>query len=114
MCFSKCFKFDIDSRNGLNKIFTVCNFGNTLAVTIMFFSKCLKFEVDSRNGTKNREKFFVFQIIAFELGVAYSHNLKQDTWHRMSMCLETTPTFHLTLGETFSKSTFLRMMKKHD
>ena len=27
------------------------------------------------------KKFFVFQIIAFELGVANSRNFQQDTWH---------------------------------
>ena len=46
--------------SGLTKIFIVCNFGNTLAVTIMFISKCLKFNVHSRNGTKNQEKVFRF------------------------------------------------------
>ena len=40
-------------ESGLTKIFTVSNFGNTLAVTIMFFPKSLKFDVDLRNGIKN-------------------------------------------------------------
>ena len=35
---------------------------------------------------KMQKKFIVFQIIAFELGVADSHNLEQDTCHRMLMC----------------------------
>ena len=35
---------------------------------------------------KIQEKFFVFQIIAFELGVADSLNLEYDTCHRESMC----------------------------
>ena len=35
---------------------------------------------------KGEKKFFVFQIIAFELGVANSLNLQQDTYHRQSMC----------------------------
>ena len=30
-------------------------------------------------------KFFVFQIVAFELGVANSHNLEQDTCPRQSI-----------------------------
>ena len=72
--------------SGLTKILIVCNFGNTLALTIMFISKCLKFNVDSRNGTKIKKKFFVFQIIAFELGVAHSHSLEQHTCHWQSMC----------------------------
>ena len=32
------------------------------------------------------KKFFVFRIIAFELGVANSHNLQQDTCHPETMC----------------------------
>ena len=35
---------------------------------------------------KMQKKFIVFQIIAFELGVADSHNLEQDTCHREAMC----------------------------
>ena len=63
---------------------------------------------------KIEKNIFVFQIIAFELGVANSHNLEQDTCRRQSMCSETSLRFHLTLGETYSKSTSLRMIKEHD
>ena len=65
-------------------------------------------------GQKILKKFFVFEIIAFELGVANSHNLEEDTSHRQSISLQTKLTFHLKLGETFSKSTSMSMMKKHD
>ena len=58
--------------------------------------------------------FCVFEIIAFELGVANSPNLQQDTGDRWSMCYETPLIFYLTLGETFPKSIFLRIMKKYD
>ena len=61
-----------------------------------------------------RKIFFVFGIIALELGVGNSYNLEQDTWHRQSMCQKRTLRFILTLGKTFSKSTSLRMMQKHD
>ena len=63
---------------------------------------------------KIEKKFFVFEIIAFELGAAYSHNLEQVTCHRQSICEQTSLKLHLTLGETFSKSTSLIMLKKHD
>ena len=56
----------------------------------------------------------LFEIIAFELAVRNSHNLEQVTCHRQSICLQTPLRLHLTLGETFSKSTLVRMMKKHD
>ena len=35
---------------------------------------------------KIEKEFFVFQKIAFELGVANSSNIEQETWHRQSMC----------------------------
>ena len=33
-----------------------------------------------------QKTFFVFQIIAFELGVANYHNLEQVIYNRQSMC----------------------------
>ena len=63
---------------------------------------------------KIKKMFFIFQIITFELGVANSNNLEQDICHPQSICLQIPLRFHLTLGETFSKSTSLRMMKRHD
>ena len=48
-------------REWSNQILTVCNFGNTLAITIIFFLKMfLKVYVDCINVTKNRENFFCF------------------------------------------------------
>ena len=35
---------------------------------------------------KGEQNVFVFQIIAFELGVTNPHNLEQDTSHWQSMC----------------------------
>ena len=61
---------------------------------------------------KIQNKFSVFQIIAFELGVENSHNLEQDTCHWQPVIEKTPLRLHLTLGEIFSKSTSLRMMKK--
>ena len=57
---------------------------------------------------KIEKMFFVFQILAFELEVPNSRNIEQDTFH------QTPIRFHLTLGETFSKSTSVKLMKKHD
>ena len=61
---------------------------------------------------KLQKKVFVFQIIAFEMRVENSNILEQDTCHQMPMCSQTPQRFHLTLGETFSKSAYLGMMKK--
>ena len=63
---------------------------------------------------KIRQKFFVFQIIAFELGLANSHKIEQDTCYRQSMCQQTPLTFNLTLGDIFSKSTSIKVMEKYD
>ena len=60
---------------------------------------------------KLQQNVFVFQIIAIEMGVEDTHNLEQDTSHRMSMCSQTPQRLHVTLGGTFSKSTSLRMME---
>ena len=62
---------------------------------------------------KIEKNFLVFQILAFELEVANSGNIEQDTTHRESMCKQTPLRFRLTLGETFSKWTFPKMMKKY-
>ena len=63
---------------------------------------------------KIERKFFVLQIIPFHFGVANSHNLEKDTCNQKSMFKQTPLRFHLTLGETYSKSTSLRMIKEHD
>ena len=102
-------------ESGLTKIFTVCNFRNPLAMTIMFFSKMFKLCWTFQKWNKKIKKtFFVFQIIAFILGVANSHKLEHDTCYWQSMCKQTPLRIHLTLEETFSKSTSLGMIKKQD
>ena len=63
---------------------------------------------------KIKRKFFVFQITVFELGVAMSRNVQEDTWHWQAVCQQTHQRFQLTLGETFSKSTSLRILKKDE
>ena len=63
---------------------------------------------------KVEKTFFVFQIIAFELGVANPCNVLQDTWNRQAMCQQIHKRFQRTLGETFYKSTSLRKLKKDD
>ena len=63
---------------------------------------------------KIEKKLFVFQIIAFELEVAYSRNVQQDTWDWQAMCQQIHQRFHLTLWETFSKSTSIRILKKDE
>ena len=78
----------------------------------LFFFKI--FKIWCINGTKIENKVFVFQIIAFELGVAYSRNISLDTCNRQAMYEQTHQRFHLALGEKFSESTSLRMLKKDE
>ena len=49
-------------------VFGVRNYGNAKSMrVIFFFSKYLKFITHFKNGAKNSEKFFISDIIAFEL-----------------------------------------------
>ena len=56
------------SESGLTKIFTVYNFGNTFAMTIIFSSECLKVDWYSRNGTENWVKRFRFSYNCIWIG----------------------------------------------
>ena len=98
--------------NVLTKIFTVCNFGNTSAMTIIFSLKMFKISCRIKKWNKKLRKSFGLEIIGFEFGVGNFHNLEQDTRIRKSVCKQIPLRFHLTLGETFSKSTSLRIIKK--
>ena len=54
-------------------------------------------------GQKIEKKFFVFQIIAFEIGVGNSRNIEQDPSHQQPICEQSPFRFHLTISEIFSK-----------
>ena len=63
---------------------------------------------------KNRKKFSVLNIIAFESETTYSHNPEQDICHWQSMCYETPLRLNISLREIFSKSVSPIVMKKYD
>ena len=63
---------------------------------------------------KNEEKFVVLKITPFESGTKKSQKLEQDTCHWQTICYETPPRFNMSLTDIFSKSCFLRVMKKYD
>ena len=52
----------------------------------LFFQNVENLIYNPEMEQKIQKMFFVSQIIAFELGVANSLNLEQDTCHRHSMC----------------------------
>ena len=60
---------------------------------------------------KNKKKFLVFKIFAFELGPTNSHNPEQDTCHWQSICYQANLRFNLSLREAYSQAGFLRVMK---
>ena len=115
MLTAKAFSETVLLREFSNKGFTVCNFENILAITIIFSFKMVKLWCRFQKCNKKLKiKFFVFRKIASHFGVANSQNPEQDICHRQSIRKQKPPRFDLTLGETFSKSITLRMMKKHD
>ena len=63
---------------------------------------------------KNKKKFLVLKIIAFEYRTKNSHNPEQDTCHWHSMCYETPLRSNISLREVYSKWGSLRMMTKYD
>ena len=83
-------------ESGINKSFTVCNFRNRVAMTIIFFLRMNKIWCRfQKSKKKNEKKLFVLKINAFESGTANSHNPEQDTCHWRSMCYETALRFHI-------------------
>ena len=63
---------------------------------------------------KNWKKFLVLKIIACESRTINSHNPEDDTCHWQSMCEEAPLRFNISLGQIFSKSGCLRVMRKYD
>ena len=50
---------------------------------------------------KNKERYLVFKITAFEPGSTNSHSPKQDTCHWQSVCYEVTLRFKISLRGIF-------------
>ena len=56
----------------LTTFFAMYNFGNTLAMTVIFFWRCAEFYLSLKNAEKHSEKVFLFEIIASKLAVLIS------------------------------------------
>ena len=63
---------------------------------------------------KNLEMILVLKINALEPLYTNSHNPEEDTCHWQSLCYQVTLRVKISLKEIFSKSGFLRLMKKQD
>ena len=102
-------------KSGLTKSFTVCNFRNKVAMTIIFFFKMLKIWCRFRKWNKKvRKKVSVLKIIAFESGTKHFPNPEQDICHWQSMCYERQLRCNISLRAIFSKYGSLRVMKKYE
>ena len=62
----------------------------------------------------NLKMFLVFNIIAFEQVSRNSNSPEGYTCHCQSICYQATLRVNISLREIFSKSGFLRVMKKQD
>ena len=63
---------------------------------------------------KKEEKFEVLKITASESEKKKTNKPEQDTSHWQTICYETPRRFNMSLTDIFSKSCFLRVMKKYD
>ena len=61
---------------------------------------------------KSQEKFFVFEIIAFEYVALNCLYQEENTCHRHSVCWETVLRFCVSLTETFCKTTPFAVINK--
>ena len=93
-------------ESGLMKSFTVCNFRNKVATTIiLFFSKCLKFDAYSRNGLKKFEKVFGFRDHCNWFGDDnFSKSRKGYLSLAVNVLRNTPKIFHITKGDIFQVS----------
>ena len=94
------------------KFFIVCNFGNTLAMSIIFFIKMFKIWCIFQKWNKKLEKVFPFSGTCIWLGSCKFSQYWTRYLPSGVNVLTNTLRFQLTLGEIFSKSTSLKLMKK--
>ena len=98
----------------LIKIFTIFNFGNTLAMSIMFYFKMFKLSCRFQKWNKKLRKIFFFADNCICIGRCKFPQHSTGCLPSAVNVFTSIPRFHLTLGETYSKSTCLRMIKEHD
>ena len=58
------------------------------------------------------KKFFLFEIMAFEIVAGNSAYCDGNTRHRQSMCQQTVLIFQIWLKQTFSNSIYLELERK--
>ena len=101
-------------ESGLSRIFTVSNFRNTLAVTMILFSKSLEFVVDSRNGTKNSENVFHFSYNCIWSGSCNFSQSSRGYLRSAVNLLTNTPKTSPKTRENIFGINFPRNYEKHD
>ena len=101
-------------ESDLTQSFTLFNFGNTLAMTIIFSSKCLKIDVNSRNGTKTSEN--VSQILDNSIwnGRGRFSQFRRG-YSPSTIIVSATPLkFQKSQRDTFRKTISFRVMKNYN
>ena len=98
-----------------NLLFPVNNFRKKSPLRLIFFSKYCKFYVDSGNAAKSLENVCWFSDNCIWIGgVRYSFFLRENTWHRVSICSENVSRFEILLKQIFSTWYPLRMIRKYE
>ena len=99
-------------KSGLTKSFTVCNFRNKVAMTIIFFFKMFKIWCRFQKWIKKIENFFGFKDHWIWVGDNKFSKSPQEYFSLQSICYETSPRFDISLREIFFKSDSIRAMEK--
>ena len=90
-----------------NRILNVRNFGNTLAMSVIFFFVCSKFDLDFKNGDKNWEKRFCFWDNCISIGCCKYCLLRAEYLSRaVNVLTNGLKVLHLTKSN-FSKLSWL-------
>ena len=86
----------------LTTFWEVGNFGNTLAMSVIFFWTCSKFNQDFKNEEKNSEHFFRFSDSCIWIGcVKYSLLTTEGLWKVVNVVTHSLKIFHITKSDFF-------------
>ena len=97
-----------------NHVSEVRNFGNTLAMSVIFFWICSKFNLDLENAEKGSEKFFSFWDSSIWIGcVKYSLLITEDLPYSVN-ALTNILRFCISVRVTFSNSFAFTIINKYD
>ena len=95
-------------------LFAVYNFRNNSPLRLIFSSKYSKFYADFRNAEKNSKNISRFLDNCIWIGCFKCLLLlRENTSHRVSICLQTVSRFQVLLKQNFLSRFFFRLIKKY-